>query len=51
MWDSLESVWKKAAADERCEAYVVPIPYFDKNPDGSLGQMHYDGINIQMTSL
>ena len=22
---------------------MVPIPYFDKNPDGSLGQMHYDG--------
>ena len=43
MWDSLESVWKKAAADESCETYVIPIPYFDKNPDGSLGQMHYEG--------
>lgn len=43
MWDSLESIWKEAAADENCEAYVVPIPYYDKNPDGSLGQMHYEG--------
>ena len=43
MWDSLESIWKAAAADEDCDAYVVPIPYFDKSPDGTLGQMHYEG--------
>lgn len=43
MWDSLESVWKAAAQDEGCNAYVIPIPYFDRNPDGSLGQMHYEG--------
>lgn len=43
MWDSLESVWKAATADEDCDAYVVPIPYYDKNGDGSLGTMHYEG--------
>lgn len=43
MWDSLESVWKAAAADSSCDAYVVPIPYFDKNPDGSFSRMHYEG--------
>ncbi len=43
MWDSLESVWRTADADPDCDAYVIPIPYFDKNPDGSLGQMHYEG--------
>lgn len=43
MWDSLESVWRAAVNDPRCEAYVVPIPYFDKNPDGTLGEMHYEG--------
>lgn len=43
MWDSLESVWEAAAQDEQCDVYVVPIPYFDKNPDGTLGQMHYEG--------
>ena len=42
MWDSLESVWQAADADPDCDAYVMPIPYFDKNPDGSLGQMHYE---------
>lgn len=43
MWDSLESVYLAAKEDENCDAYVVPIPYFDKKPDGSLGQMHYEG--------
>ena len=43
MWDSLESIWAAANADEDTDAIVVPIPYFDKNPDGSLGQMHYEG--------
>ena len=43
MWDSLESVWKAAEADPDCDAYVVPIPYFDKNVDGSFGELHYEG--------
>ena len=43
MWDSLESVWKAADADPECEVYVVPIPYYDKNPDGTLGTLHYEG--------
>lgn len=43
MWDSLESVWMAAREDENCEAVVMPVPYFDKNPDGSLGEMHYEG--------
>lgn len=43
MWDSLESVWKAVDADPDCDAYVVPIPYFDKNPDGSFKEEHYEG--------
>ena len=44
MWDSLESVWKAAAADENCNAVVIPIPYYDKNPDGSFKEPpHYEG--------
>lgn len=36
MWDSLESVWEAANADtEHCNAYVMPIPYADRNSDGS----------------
>jgi len=43
MWDSLESVYLAAQDDPSCEAYVMPIPYYDRNPDGSLGMMHYEG--------
>lgn len=43
MWDSLESVWKAADEDSDCDAYVIPIPYYDKNPDGSFQEMHYEG--------
>lgn len=43
MWDSLESIWKAADEDESCDAYVIPIPYYDKNPDGSFREMYYEG--------
>ncbi|MDO5150088.1 MAG: CDP-glycerol glycerophosphotransferase family protein, partial [Oscillospiraceae bacterium] len=43
MWDSLESVWKAADEDPDCDAYVVPIPYYDRNPDHSFGEFHYEG--------
>ena len=42
MWDSLESVWKEMDEDSDCDAYVIPIPYYDKNLDGSFGQRHYE---------
>ncbi len=43
MFDSMESVYLAAKADSSCDAYVIPIPYFDKNRDRSLGKMHCDG--------
>lgn len=43
MWDSMESIWKAADKDENTDAYVIPIPYFDRNPDGSFGKLHYEG--------
>ena len=43
MWDSLESVWKAADEDPNCDAYVVPIPYYDRKPDHSFGEFHYEG--------
>ena len=55
MWDSLESVWMKYNEDETCEALVIPIPYYDKNPDGSVKEMHYEGKeypdNVPITSF
>lgn len=54
MWDSLESVYLAAKKDPICDAYCIPIPYYDKNPDGSFGEMHYEGDqypeNIVITS-
>lgn len=43
MWDSLESVWMAADADENCEAYVIPIPYYERKTDYTFGTMHYEG--------
>lgn len=43
MWDSLESVWMAASKDENVECYVIPIPYYDVEPDDTLGERHYHG--------
>lgn len=43
MWDSLESVWEKASDDGDCDAVVMPIPYCDRNPDGSARAWHWEG--------
>ena len=54
MWDSLESLYLAAKEDPLCNAYCIPIPYYDKNPDGSFGEIHYEGDqypkNIEITS-
>lgn len=53
MWDSLESVYLAAKEDPNCDAYCVPIPYFDLNADHSFATMHYEGNdypeNIEIT--
>lgn len=46
MWDSLESIYLASKADDRVETIVVPIPYFEKNPDNSFGEMHYEGMEL-----
>lgn len=46
MWDSLESVWMAADADENCDTYVVPIPYYERNPDGTFSKYHYEGEEL-----
>lgn len=45
MWDSLESVYLAAKEDPDCDVFCVPIPYYDRDKDGSLGQMHYEGAD------
>jgi len=42
MWDSLKIVWKAVDEDPDCNAYVITILYYDRNPDGSFREMHYE---------
>ena len=54
MSDALESIYLAAKTDPGCDAYFIPIPYYDRRPDGSLGEMHYEGAgsyggNIHIT--
>lgn len=46
MWDSLESVWKAACDDAEWESVVIPIPYYNRNTDDSLGEMQYEGADF-----
>lgn len=43
MWDCMESVWEAAEADPECEAYVVPIPFYEKNSQGGVERDCYEG--------
>ena len=43
MADSLESVYLAAKADPQCEAFFVPIPYFDRDAEDVFGEMHLEG--------
>lgn len=43
MFDSFESVYLEAKADPNCDVYVVPVPWFDRLPNGEMGKMYYDG--------
>lgn len=43
MFDSLESIWLAAKDDPQCDTFVIPIPYFDRLPDGAFKQMKYEG--------
>lgn len=40
LWESLESIYRKAAEEPDCDAYCVPIPYYDLEKDGSFGAFH-----------
>ncbi len=42
MSDSLESIYFAAKSDPSCDAYFIPIPYYDRYPDGTFGERHYE---------
>ena len=41
MWDSLESIYLSAKNDPACDAFVVPIPYYEKK-DNKFTEMHWE---------
>ena len=43
MFGLMEDIWRSFNEDPHCDAYVVPIPYYNRLPDGSLGEMHFEG--------
>lgn len=47
MWTALESIWMAADSDPDCDAFVIPIPYWNLNmrPDGTSEKttMEYEG--------
>ena len=54
MSDSIESIFLAAKEDPSCDAYWIPVPYYDRKPDGSFGEMHFEGAecygeNIECT--
>jgi len=54
MWDSLESIYLAAKNDPSCDVFVIPIPSYELNQNGTLGLMRYDGDkydkNIEITN-
>ena len=45
MSDSIESIYLAAKDDPSCDAYWIPVPYYDVNADGTFGAMHYEGTD------
>ncbi len=43
MWGSFDSLWRAAKEDPDCNVYVIPIPYYSRNLDGSSKTMYYEG--------
>ena len=40
MSDCLESIYHAAKEDPSCDAYFIPVPYYEKYPDGTFGEMY-----------
>ena len=46
MWDSLESFYLAAREDPECDAYLVPIPYFEFDREKNEMVSRYDGARF-----
>lgn len=39
MWPSMEPTWRKWKDDPSCRVTVIPLPYYEKKPDNSFGDL------------
>ncbi|MBR1642994.1 MAG: hypothetical protein IJ683_11795 [Butyrivibrio sp.] len=44
LWNGFDYLYRQLISDEACSVTVIPIPWYDKAPDGSIGgdAVHYD---------
>ena len=42
LWDTFRGLYRKALKDENVNVTVMPVPYYDKDVAGKIGDMHYD---------
>jgi len=45
MSDSILSIYIAAKNDQDCNAVWLPVPYYERKPDGSYGAMRYEGTS------
>ena len=43
-WPSMEDLWKRAAADPGAEVHVMPVPYYDRDFEGNITDLHSDKV-------
>lgn len=43
MWDAMESVYQTAIKQTDCHVTVMPIPYYNVNPQGDILSVEYEG--------
>jgi len=51
MSDSIESIYLAAKEAPDCDAYWIPVPYFDRRTDGSVRDMHYEGADCYSANM
>lgn len=51
MSDSFESIYFAVKDDPNCDVFFIPIPFYEINPDGNLGQMHYEGPDYYSNNI
>ena len=45
-WHLIEPLWRAVDTDDDFSPVVLPIPYYDKNTDGTLGKYHYENESL-----